>query len=131
MPDDTLTPIPPGAVRTETGWEWGINAARHSPNCLVSLKTWAATDPLKHCDCELGWLYAELGALRLETSDTARRQWALANVKERQETARWCTEHGRFEEDCVQCAYELGRRAGHIEAGAYYTSEEVFGDLRA
>jgi len=36
--------------------KFGINAARHSANCLCSLKTWAAEDEEKCCDCELMYL---------------------------------------------------------------------------
>lgn len=37
----------------EWGWEPGINQAKHSDNCLCSMKSWAGED---NCDCELRWL---------------------------------------------------------------------------
>lgn len=33
--------------------------------------------------------------------------------------------------DCVECAYDLGKRSGHAEAGAYYTWAEVKAKLTA
>lgn len=51
------------------------------------------------------------------------RRWALARIKTcRDENACKC-----WKPDCVACAYEMGRRVGQVEAGAYYTASEVFG----
>jgi len=37
----------------EWGWKPGTNQAKHSDNCLCSMKSWAKDDD---CDCELQWL---------------------------------------------------------------------------
>ena len=42
---------------------WGTNRARHSRNCLCNLKTWAAGNPEKYCDCEVGALRKSNAAL--------------------------------------------------------------------
>lgn len=43
-----------------------------------------------------------------------------------------CGHAGHMEySTCVVCAWHLGRTEGHVEAGAYSTHEEFFGELRA
>lgn len=32
---------------------------------------------------------------------------------------------------CTSCAFEMGRRSGHVEAGAYWTLKEVIARLRS
>lgn len=54
------------------------------------------------------------------------RQWALDRVARSKEFAKPCD---CWKPECVQCAYELGRRVGHVEAGAYYTHDEAFAYL--
>lgn len=68
--------------------DYGINAARHSLNCLVSLKTWGAADPEQHCDCEVIELRKAVATLVVE------RDALLAQLEEicaeRDEHAPWC-----------------------------------------
>lgn len=56
------------------------------------------------------------------------RAWALANVKRAVPRELKCGHAAAMEfQTCVECAHELGRLEGQVEAGAYYTSDEVFG----
>jgi hypothetical protein len=62
------------------------------------------------------------------------RQWALDNVRRAERPKPICGHWADGAEIrpgiCVACAYELGRREGHVEAGAYYTHAEVTEHVR-
>ena len=59
------------------------------------------------------------------------RKWALDNVARAKDDIA-CKDHpdGFEYATCVVCAFRLGRAQGHMDAGAYYTEDEVFGSLR-
>ncbi len=78
-------------------------------------------------------------------SETLQRHWVLARCARYSDDRRTCAHAPGFEgEDapimvdetrgymlpftCVQCAEQWGRQIGHLEAGAWYTTEEVFHD---
>ena len=72
------------------------------------------------------------GAVTVEDTEMvvrAFRRWALANVA-RFEDRRRCGHNSlldlEHELTCVQCAIELGRRRGHLEAGAFLTATKPF-----
>jgi hypothetical protein len=64
----------------------------------------------------------------------AHRLWAVANVRRRSETrpAPKCHDSltSGIEVGCMACALELGRREGHVEAGAWLTHEEAMAEIR-
>lgn len=67
-----------------------------------------------------------LAAVRSASAPTEydHRMWALANVK-RKDSGTRCADHGSYTVGCVLCAFDLGRSAGQVEAGAYWTHEEA------
>lgn len=67
--------------------------------------------------------------------DDQARLWAVANVRRYKRTLPLPCGHGGggeklAYETCVTCAWELGRREGHVEAGAYLTYKEAMAELQ-
>ena len=86
-------------------------------------------------DCATDLRAALRGEGQPAPDDAAGRAWAVANVRRNGKDSRTCGHDGLLtpgiESGCVQCAHELGRREGQVEAGAYLTSDEAFSELRA
>lgn len=61
------------------------------------------------------------------------RRWAFAQASQHRTPDPFPCGHspGWEAETCVHCAYEMGRRVGHAEAGAYATMDEVMQRVRS
>jgi len=113
--------VPPERTAEETDFvEWYVSAFGYFTHTPVSPERLIAGEILR--------LRASLAAVSEERDrlEKDHRLWALDNVA-RLPKRRECQ---CYRDDCVDCAKEIGRRIGHVEAGARESHEYAMRMLR-